>query len=850
MMPAPVERVLAALRRAGHQPRQQGAAWSCTCPAHDDRTPSLSIGTGDNGGAVVYCHAGCPVEAVVGAVGLRLSDLMPIDVDTNGLSRPRGRVVSMSTPPRGPRRSPAGATGVAPAGPAAAPRGPVYSTSGEAVAAREARLGPASAAWTYHDAAGRPEGIVLRWDRKDGRKTILPVSRREEGWVLEGMRSPRPLYRLPELAAAERVYICEGEKACEAARAMGLVATTSAHGAKSAHLTDWSPLAGKDIVILPDNDPAGERYAAEVMSLLGALSPAPTVCIVRLPDLPAAGDAVEFLAARGGDADAARAEVEALADAAEPETIDPTAPLAYRAFPVDALPGAVGRFVAEGAKAIGCDASFIALPMLASLAAAIGHTRRLRLKRGWTEPVVVWIAIVGESGTQKTPAFKLVLRPLREVQAEMLRLHEKQMEEYEVKRLTYEAELTAWKRRAGKGNAGDPPEEPEVPVATRYIVSDTTVEALAPILLENPRGVLMARDELSGWIGSFDRYTGSRGGGGADAGHWLSMHNAEPLVVDRKTGKPRTIYVPAGAVSVAGGIQPGILHRALGTQHRENGLAARLLLACPPRKAKRWTEAELDERTEAAVERIVARLLTLEADAEEAGQPAPRVLELSPEAKRLWVAFYNEHAAEQAGLSGDLSAAWSKLEAYAPRLALLVHLCRRAEGDLSLEDENIVDERSMAAGIAMVRWFAAEARRIYAMLDEQQERGEQEGLETIVRRHNGSITARELMRASSRFAKGTADDAEAALAALVAAGKGYWVTDDHGGGRGRPARRFVLGRADGVDTDTNGPSPGEEGICVNVNDAATAAVHRAASNLNCHDVRPPVQPGDPREGGR
>ena len=72
---------------------------------------------------------------------------------------------------------------------------------------------------------------------------------------------------------------------------------------------------------------------------------------------------------------------------------------------------------------------------------------------------------------------------------------------------------------------------------------------LAPILLANPRGLLMARDELAGWIGSFDRYSGGKGG--ADAAHWLSMHNGESVTVDRKTGRPRTIHVPSAAVSIA-----------------------------------------------------------------------------------------------------------------------------------------------------------------------------------------------------------------------------------------------------------------------------------------------------------
>jgi hypothetical protein len=71
------------------------------------------------------------------------------------------------------------------------------------------------------------------------------------------------------------------------------------------------------------------------------------------------------------------------------------------------------------------------------------------------------------------------------------------------------------------------------------------------------------------------------------------MFGGRSIMVDRKSGQSKTIYIQRAAVSVAGGIQPETLRRALGVEHWENGLAARLLLACPSRQAKRWTEAEV-----------------------------------------------------------------------------------------------------------------------------------------------------------------------------------------------------------------------------------------------------------------
>src|SRR5262249_15567988 len=199
---------------------------------------------------------------------------------------------------------------------------------------------------------------------------------------------------------------------------------------------------------------------------------------------------------------------------------------------------------------------------------------------------------------------------------------------------------------------------------------------------------------------------------------WLSMFNAESIIVDRKTGIPRTIHVPQAAVCVSGGIQPAILQRALGLEHRESGLAARLLVTCPPRKAKRWTEADIDPSAEAELVRLFGRLDELQPTPGEDGEHRPVVVRLSADAKAAWKTYYNAHAIEEADQAGDMAAVWSKLEEYAARLALVIHFIRWAAPDPNLANPDIVDAASINAGIKLANWFKHEARRVYAMLDE------------------------------------------------------------------------------------------------------------------------------------
>ena len=92
-----------------------------------------------------------------------------------------------------------------------------------------------------------------------------------------------PLFHLPHINSASRVFVVEGEKAAEALSALpDLVASTSALGPESPFRSDWSPLAGKEVIILPDHDAAGSVYTNLVLEQLARLIPRPTVKIVPL----------------------------------------------------------------------------------------------------------------------------------------------------------------------------------------------------------------------------------------------------------------------------------------------------------------------------------------------------------------------------------------------------------------------------------------------------------------------------------------------------------------------------------------------------------------------------------------
>ncbi|MEQ8836526.1 MAG: DUF3987 domain-containing protein, partial [Lacipirellulaceae bacterium] len=136
-----------------------------------------------------------------------------------------------------------------------------------------------------------------------------------------------------------------------------------------------------------------------------------------------------------------------------------------------------------------------------------------------------------------------------------------------------------------------------------------------------------------------------KGGKGSDLGHWLAVWSAGALTVDRKSGPIRMMHVPRAAVSLVGGVQPGVLRTAIGREHMQDGLCARLLLAMPRPRPVVWTDETVSPEVEQRMAEVFDRLCELEPagaaslDDEYEGEvpePEPFPLDLTPEAKAVW----------------------------------------------------------------------------------------------------------------------------------------------------------------------------------------------------------------------
>lgn len=537
----PVAKLLAKLPDA----KKAAKGWAAHCPAHEDRRASLSIDEGDDGRALVNCHAGCDPKAVVGALGLTLADLMP--------ERP-------NPIPGKPRNGKA--------------------TNGKPRIVAE---------YDYYDEARTLLFQVVRFEPKDFRQR-RPKAGGGWDWSVKGVRSLP--YRLPKLLSEPKspVAVVEGEKDVDNLARVGVLATCNAGGAGKWTAEHAEFLRGRHVIVLPDNDEPGLRHAQQVaMSLHGI---AATVRIIELPGLPEKGDVSDWLAA-GGTKD----ELQRLAQAA-PEWMPAAAVDTWPAiesldevnlpeFPKHSLPAVLRRFVAEESHATQTPADLAGLLALAVCSATIARRVEVEARPGYREPVNLFVAVLLEPGNRKSAVFSDATKPLQDLEAELIEAARPEFARAQSKRRQDEVRLKKLEKMAAeKGDAEARHEAGELaaaladqpePVLPRLIVDDATAEKLGMMLAEQGGRLASMSPEGNVFDLMAGRYSKSES---PQFDVYLKGHSGDPLNTDRVTRQ--SVRVPRPALTCAYAMQPAIIAGLAGNStFRGRGLLARYLYAAP-----------------------------------------------------------------------------------------------------------------------------------------------------------------------------------------------------------------------------------------------------------------------------
>src|SRR5712692_8177369 len=396
------------------------------------------------------------------------------------------------------------------------------------------------------------------------------------------------------------------------------------------------------------------------------------------------------------------------------------------AFDDALLPRALAPWVADVADRVQCPPDFVAVGVFVAAAAVIGRQIAIRPKRqdDWAVVPNLWGLAVGPPGIMKSPALAEALRPLHRLVTDAQAQYEEQMLAHHFRVAEQKARRHDLARRLRAAVEDEVPTEElrqqfeamryTPPVAKRYLVNDTTVEKLGELLNHHPNGLLLFRDELSGWLHTMDRP-----GHENDRAFYCEAWNGTSAYTYDRIGRG-TLHIRAACLSVLGGIQPGPLERYLRdvfSGRGDDGLLQRFQLAVWPdgagpwRNVDRWPDAAARAR---AVE-IFQRLNTLEPAAVGAEELTPEevpFLRFEAEAQELFDGWRVD--VEQTLRAEEehpvLLSHFAKYRSLMPSLALLVHLIDGVDGGPT----GPVSRGAAARAVAWCEYLQGHARRLYA----------------------------------------------------------------------------------------------------------------------------------------
>ncbi|MGA8163872.1 MAG: DUF3987 domain-containing protein [Waddliaceae bacterium] len=616
--------------------------------------------------------------------------------------------------------------------------------------------------WTYLNEKSQSIAIVARYDGDDKKKRFHQFMLNEKRDWVQGAATPLPLFGIHTLPRDHHegyVYIFEGEKCTQAAHDLGLPAITSMMGSSQALYADWAILAGyrhiKQFILVPDNDVPGKKYMDAVYREVKKACPESEILVCELPLKNKGDDFIDwvkecsfcpsewdgFSSVDEPYSDYLRVELEKFVESnlfqskeyfskrvtplvlfdEDPipleETLSEVLPC-----PIQTLPESVANWLQGNANQMQISVDFTAVPFMVYTASLIGRKCALELRRGtgWIEYPNLWGMLIGRPSVMKTPAMEGAIKPLNKIALKALK-------NFQAKLKQYEADFGEWEIKTkvikdlNKKSFKDallsndnivtkfPEEEaPQKPIQKRYKTDDATIEKLGEILIENPQGLLLYRDELSGWLKSFEK-TGREN----DRQFFLeSWSGKKDFNVDRIARG--SLYIPSLFLSIFGSIQPGPLSEYVRSTIKggigDDGFLQRFQMMVWPDVKSDWQLVHdlTYQRLDAVIDQIYEFLEQMDFDPE--GNSV--ILNFSDDAQTVFDEWQRKHelCLRKGILPSYLEAHFAKYKKLLPALCLVhEHLQAATLGYYPKE----ISRRSLTDSILWVEYLASHALRIY-----------------------------------------------------------------------------------------------------------------------------------------
>jgi Protein of unknown function (DUF3987) len=470
-------------------------------------------------------------------------------------------------------------------------------------------------------------------------------------------------------------------------------------------------------------------------------------------------------------------------------------------FPIDVLSAGWQAWALETSHGSGTTPAHVVVPLLGIASGIVGVARRVQISRSWIEPIAMWTAVVGSSGTGKTPGIDASKRALALIEKTRRTKIEEQKRAHDERVDVAKIALKAWKKQveeAAKKGGPRPKkpkdaEDPGIFVPPRLYVSDTTIERIAMLLEVRPCGLLLLADELSGLFLNMGRYNSGR-----DNEFWLEAWNGKSFLQERVGRKP--ISVDHLIVGVTGGLQPDKLSRSFDGDL--DGMYARILFAWPdepPYKELTDLIAEVEPKIVNALTQLVRM-----GDPDEDGTFAPRNIVMSTIGREVFETLRQRVFAGKAELDGRERDWWAKVPAHVARLAgtltlldwALAAIPSARNGWDTLDDALVepaeIDAAHVKAAVRLVlEYFWPHARASLRQIGLTERHANSRRVLRWLKTKRLDSISRENVRRHALAQSLDADGTQALLEDIERAG---WIRklDEKRAGAGRPAMRWQV----------------------------------------------------------
>jgi len=398
------------------------------------------------------------------------------------------------------------------------------------------------------------------------------------------------------------------------------------------------------------------------------------------------------------------------------------------AFNFNLLPESLKPWIQDISERMQCPPDYPAIGAMVTLSAVVGRAVGIKPKAydDWLVVGNLWGFAVGRPSAMKTPALSEALKPLKRLEVEERKRHEDNISGYKIDQEMMK--LTALdigvKAKAAIKNGNNAAaremltqaneEETEAPKRKRFIVYDATIEKLGELLNENPNGLLLFRDEISGWLKTLDREDKAN-----DKEFWIESFGGLGSYTYDRIGRG-TIDIQAITTSVLGGIQPAklqpyIMNNMAGGSY-DDGFIQRLQLAVYPDQNGSWEYVDRYPDKNAKEDAFNV----YDAIANKIEWPTPDDEEIpyirfNQEAQVLFIEWLTDHELELR--SGELHPVMeshlTKYRSLVPSLALIIHIAELAAGEnFTIEP---VTKSALIKAIQWADYLRTHAERIYGI---------------------------------------------------------------------------------------------------------------------------------------